>query len=559
MKSLLSMLLLFSVSIVTFSQKNTAPNTNQGNKQNAPTAKKETTKEDKGTKEDQDTVKVKLKPGETKITPGASGVKRSIGYRFSSAIGDEDPGDGIFRYNNKNVTSVSYIFVDKNDIKGEDQTNWYETWDDTTGATGRGQIVLVELNGDDVNIFNVTDVFIEGNGYWKFPVKYVSGKLPENDSIYFYVFNRIAHRGGEGNEGDEGIEEPVVETEAPADTVQVVEVITEAPADTVQVVEVVTEAPADTVPVVEVVTEAPVVAVGEEVEVVEEPRVTETKPVEPTHSQGTQSTTVAQGPPRVTETRQPTQEIPETKVTQPVPATRPVQGTQSTTVAQGPPRVTETRQPTQEIPETKVTQPVPATRPAQGTQTTTIARTTHVSEAPVTQNYYGSSTGLSHGKCYRGMIEIGYALRVGEYGMNNFRFNFINGFNIRNTSIGLGIGIRKYYDKASRHTDWHLVSSDIQIPVFLDVRTHFSSKKVTPYLGIGIGNSTGFDSDTTNNQPEGLYFHGTGGIWFNLSERFAVFGGFAYELQKLEYANVSDEILYKKYTYSISLNIGIAF
>ena len=189
------------------------------------------------------------------------------------------------------------------------------------------------------------------------------------------------------------------------------------------------------------------------------------------------------------------------------------------------------------------------TQPAQGTR---------INETPVTQNYYGS-TGVSHGKCYRGIIEIGYALRVSEYGMNNFRFNFINGFNIRHTSIGLGIGVRKYYEKPSRHPDWHIVSSDVQIPVFLDVRTHFSGKKVTPYLGVGIGNSTGFDSDTTNNKPEGLYFHGTGGIWFNISERFALFGGFAYELQRLEFANFSDEVPYNKYTNSISLNIGIAF
>ncbi|MCX6302675.1 MAG: hypothetical protein NTW82_10875 [Bacteroidia bacterium] len=127
----------------------------------------------------------KEKTQDNKITPGASGVKRSIGYKFSSISEDKDPGDGIFRYNNVNVTSVSWIYIDKNDIKGEDQTNWYKTWNETTGATGRGQLVLVALRGDNVNVFNITDVFIDGNGYWKFPVKYVSGKLPVNDSVYF--------------------------------------------------------------------------------------------------------------------------------------------------------------------------------------------------------------------------------------------------------------------------------------------------------------------------------------------------------------------------------------
>jgi hypothetical protein len=615
----------------------------------------------------------KGKPQDTKITSNASGVKRSIGYRFSTVTEDKDPGSGIFRYNNKNVASVNYIFVDKNDIKGEDQTNWYQTWDDNTGATGRGQIVLVELNGENVNVFDVTDVFIDGNGYWKFPVKYVSGKLPVNDSVYYYVFNRIAHGGGPGDKEQGTIVEEVNKVEEPPaveEVVTVAPVVEEAPAEVVvaeaPVVEapVVEEAPAEVVvaealvvevpvieeaPVVEVVTEAPVVVapvieevpaevvVGEapvvKAPVIEEapaevvvaeaaeekkvnesnaekpvilskkilkinrdtlviqgttvtegpPKITETKPVqkpeEPTaaevHPRITEtkpdtkpvSTTVAQGPPRVTETR--TERKTEgTTVTrdQPVESeTRTESKPVSTTVAQGPPRVTETK--TEETPAPQAPPKVTETKPAQettvvqGTKTAPVtqpARETKVAEVPVTQNYNTSSS-VGHGKCYRGIIEIGYALRISEYGMNNFRFNFINGFNIGHTSLGLGIGVRKYYDKPANHPDWLIVSSDVQIPVFLDVRATFSSRKITPYLGVGIGGSAGFDSDTTKNKSEGLYFHATGGIWFNLSDRFAIFGGFAYEMQRLEYANVFDEIPFKKYTNSISLNIGIAF
>src|SRR4030042_3649686 len=216
------------------------------------------------------------KPLDTRITPGASGVKRSIGYKFSSVAEDKDPGDGIFRYNKENVASVTWIYVDKNDIKGEDQANWYKTWDDTTGATGRGQIVLVELKGDNVNVFDVTDVFIDGNGYWKFPVKYVSGKLPANDSVYFYVFNRIAHGRGQGNEEEvEEVEEVVVVAEAP-----VVGVAPEVPAvekvEKVEEVVVVAEAP-----VVEVAPEIPAVEKVEEIVVVAEAPVVEVAPEVP--------------------------------------------------------------------------------------------------------------------------------------------------------------------------------------------------------------------------------------------------------------------------------------
>jgi hypothetical protein len=573
----------------------------------------------------------KGKPQDTKITSNASGVKRSIGYRFSTVTEDKDPGSGIFRYNNKNVASVNYIFVDKNDIKGEDQTNWYQTWDDNTGATGRGQIVLVELNGENVNVFDVTDVFIDGNGYWKFPVKYVSGKLPVNDSVYYYVFNRIAHGGGPGDKEQGTIVEEVNKVEEPPaveEVVTVAPVVEEAPAEVVvaeaPVVEapVVEEAPAEVVvaealvvevpvieeaPVVEVVTEAPVVVapVIEEVpaevvvgeapvvkapvieeapaevvvaEAAEEKKVNESNAEKPVilskkilkinrDTLVIQGTTVTEGPPKITETKpvqkpeEPTAAEVHPRITETKPDTKPV----STTVAQGPPRVTETK--TEETPAPQAPPKVTETKPAQettvvqGTKTAPVtqpARETKVAEVPVTQNYKTSSS-VGHGKCYRGIIEIGYALRISEYGMNNFRFNFINGFNIGHTSLGLGIGVRKYYDKPANHPDWHIVSSDVQIPVFLDVRATFSSRKITPYLGVGIGGSAGFDSDTTKNKSEGLYFHATGGIWFNLSDRFAIFGGFAYEMQRLEYANVFDEIPFKKYTNSISLNIGIAF
>jgi len=628
----------------------------------------------------------KGKDQDTKITPGASGVKRSIGYRFSSVIDVSDPGNGVFRYNNKNISSVTYIIVDKNDIKGEDQTNWYETWDKTTGATGRGRLTLVALKGDNVNVFDVTDVFIDGNGFWKFPVEYVSGTLPQNDSVYYYVFERIAHSGGgEGKEKDkdkvEGVEE-VEEVEAvevvegveeveEVEAVEVVEGVEEAPvvvaeepvvaaaepvveepvAEEVEAVEEVEpsfaeasedreveEAPvveaAPAVVVAEVpaaIEEAPPIVVNEApAEVVEEPvtkpqQVTKLTPIDqetktkPVVQPGEVTKEAPVTPETITKpVTQPTQErvtkpvatVTETKPvikpdqeTRTVPATQPAQATQ-TTVGTGRRTITSEKPATQPSQETKTTtvaretRTVPATRPSQPTQTkptiqpaptperkplpepeqgppaqialqpvqetqkepvTQPAPEKKYDDFPVVQNYYESSGGRSHGKCYRGIIEIGYALQVSEYGMNNFRFNFINGFNIKNTSIGLGIGVRKYFDKPANHPDWHLVSSDVQIPVFLDIRTRFSSKTLTPYLGIGLGGSQGLDSDTTNNKPEGLYFHATGGIWFNISDRFAIFGGFAYEMQKLQYANFSDEIPYKKNTNSISINVGIAF
>jgi hypothetical protein len=166
-------------------------------------------------------------------------------------------------------------------------------------------------------------------------------------------------------------------------------------------------------------------------------------------------------------------------------------------------------------------------------------------------------------KCYRGIIELGYAWGVGEYGISNFRFNFINGIMIgRFSSIGLGLGYRRYFTGSENYTDRSLYSPVSQFPVFLDLRTSFSTKRITPYLAVGIGGSAGYieeGSDSNTSRQEGLLFSPSGGIWFNVSDRFAVFAGVAYEMQKLEYVLISDNSHYKKNTSSISLNIGIAF
>ena len=431
MRSIIALLIFLSAGNITFAQKITSSDTTRNKNQKSSVSNKILPDKDQ-------------EPQDVQITPGSSGVKRSIGYKFSSLQGDGDPGTGIFRYNNDNVSGVTFIFVDNNDLKGEDQTKWYATWNDTTGATGRGQLILADTKGKNVNIFNVNGIFIDGTGFWKIPVKYVSGTLPVDGSIYYYVFNRIAHTVASGRTNKENEAAKVTQTTAVA--------------------------------------------------------------------QATRATQAAQ-------------------TTQTTQAAQRVQATQTTTA-------TQTKQPAQ------------TTRPYQTTQVT------QGGQYSATQNNFQSQN-IRRRKWYRGIIEIGYGLRVSEYGINNFRFNFINGFNIGHTSIGLGIGVRKYYDRPANHPDWHLFSGDIQMPVFLDIRTTFSSKKVTPYLALGIGNSAGYD--TVENKSEGLFFHTSAGIWFNISDRFAVFAGLAYEMQKLEYVLISDDSHFKKIASSVSLNIGIAF
>jgi len=222
-----------------------------------------------------------------------------------------------------------------------------------------------------------------------------------------------------------------------------------------------------------------------------------------------------------------------------------------------------------------VTQTVTVTQRKQDTNTNQQRQETNVTtgsttiiqnqSSQVNQNnrysYTQNTTSLqnpTHSKCYRGIIEIGYDLGLGSYGISNFKFNFINGFKIgQYASVGLGVGYRHYNYMNANHSDKFLVSSVNQIPIFIDLRTSFSGKKLTPYLAAGIGGSTGTGSGL---MQEGLYLTVSGGIWYNLSERLAVFAGLAYDHQRLEFSDTNPFTNnYNKYCNSLGINIGISF
>ncbi len=510
MRSIIVLFILLFIGNVTFAQTITSSDTTRKKNQ-------------KGSVNYQNLNKKEQEKQEIKITPGSSGVKRSIGYKFSALPGDVDPGNGVFRYNNGTISKVVFIYVDDYDLAGEDQTKWYSTWDDTTGATARGSVSIVEYEGKNVNVFNVTGVLVRGTGYWKIPVEYISGTLPANGDTYYYVFNRIAHK------KPQPVQEPqVAEAPKPVQKPQETQ-----PAQKPQVAE----------------TPKPIQK-PQETQPAQKPRVAQTIPTKDTVQAAVERRTML--PAKTTQTvpaRDTAVAAVERRTMQPAKTTQtvPARDTAQAAVER---RTTQASQTTQRIPSN---QQVPATQPNMVSPVT----------KPVVVDNIFATTSVRRRKCYRGIIEAGYAWGVGDYGINNFRFNFINGIMIgRFSSIGLGIGFREYFEGNENYTDRSLFSPGTQFPVFLDLRTSFSTKKITPYLALGIGNSAGYVSavsDTAKTRQEGLFFNTSAGIWFNVTERFAVFAGIAYEIQKLEYMLLSDNSHYKKNTSSISLNIGIAF
>jgi len=603
---------------------------------------------------------------DTRYQESSSGVKRSIHYKFSTVTSDSDPGNGIFRYNKDNKEGISYIYIDDFDLAGENQTKWYSTWDDTTGATGRGRINIVEYEGKNVNIFDVKGVFVKAEGYWKVPVEFISGSLPADGAVYYYVFERIKNK--DKSSKDEVnkeevtavvtpvVPQPATQPEAqpepapePAPVVQpvpepapVVQPVPEPapvvqptpepapvvqptpePAPVVQpapepapVVQPVPE-PAPVVqptpepaPVVQPVPEpAPVVqpapeptpvvqpapepapivqpAVPEQVAAQPQPEPVQPAPVievkqpepekeaepvteatrpekpKPQPQPRTRTNVPGQQPPRQ---QAPKQEQPRT-VSQPVQKSEPAQPAQQKPVTQ----TRTTQKPAQPQPapakkETPVSQP--ASKPQQQQTWPSQPSTRNTQPSPSVPSYPSTGGTVYSGipsfknsdgsRLWHGIIEAGYGLKTGDYGLNNFRMNFIGSISLgKHFKLGLGLGYRNYFDNPDKHPDWYLVSGKTQVPVFLDMRILFSKKKLTPFFALGIGGTT--EASKVDTTKHGSFINPSAGLWLRLGKNSALFADIAYEGLQMEYASPVDNIPFRRKNNSISLNIGIEF
>ncbi|MDD3737991.1 MAG: hypothetical protein PHP31_01685 [Lentimicrobiaceae bacterium] len=163
-------------------------------------------------------------------------------------------------------------------------------------------------------------------------------------------------------------------------------------------------------------------------------------------------------------------------------------------------------------------------------------------------NNIGLQPGLQPG--YKGIVELGHQIGVGDYRQNRFKFNFIFGHQINPyISMGVGTGLH-YYSGADA----------VLIPFFLDFRTNFINRKVSPYLSLGIGYS--FSYNVANRYiGEGILLTPTFGVSFKISDKSAMFFGFGYEMQRMN-NTVSYWGGYREDTENfgaISIKFGISF
>jgi long-subunit fatty acid transport protein len=165
-------------------------------------------------------------------------------------------------------------------------------------------------------------------------------------------------------------------------------------------------------------------------------------------------------------------------------------------------------------------------------------------------------------KKYKRIFELGYGLGIGYYGMNNFKLNFINSYQLNpNFMMGLGIGMRINKEKTDffENNKWPNIQKTV-IPLFIDLRRKFTEKRVSPFLALDIGGYLGIYG-FLDRIKGGFIFNTSGGFTYKISDNHAIIASVSYEMQDIEFI----EIGYPQSKYSrekvgsSGIHLGITF
>lgn len=147
---------------------------------------------------------------------------------------------------------------------------------------------------------------------------------------------------------------------------------------------------------------------------------------------------------------------------------------------------------------------------------------------------------------YRGFIDTGGAVGVGDYGDPVFSFSTSHGYQFGPYFfIGAGLGV-------DYHFDWETAF----MPIFADLRGYFINGKVTPFIGAKAGYSP-------LKNGEGTYFNPNIGASFFVSDDIALNITVGYNLQHTKMYHIAWNVVEPWYTWeiigAIIFKVGIEF
>ncbi|CAH1658773.1 hypothetical protein CHELA1G11_12858 [Hyphomicrobiales bacterium] len=131
---------------------------------------------------------------------GPAGPVIAASWNFSTTTTDADPGNGNVRLNHATPASATFLYFDNLDAGGATVTAWLDALDDSTTSGNKGTIRLAMVDTPTTFAdYRVTGAVVDGTGYRKVPVAYVTGSgTPTNGAKLAFSFARTGDAGPPG-------------------------------------------------------------------------------------------------------------------------------------------------------------------------------------------------------------------------------------------------------------------------------------------------------------------------------------------------------------------------
>lgn len=137
--------------------------------------------------------------------PAGSFGGLTVNYRFSTAVTDDDPGNGRVKFNDQTLPDATSLYVDDRDINGVDLQSFLRTIDDSTSPL-KGHFRIGVANAPSTfAIFTITAI-AEEDGYFKIDCAHVDGAFRfDNEAELILTFARTGDIGPTGSTGPQGL------------------------------------------------------------------------------------------------------------------------------------------------------------------------------------------------------------------------------------------------------------------------------------------------------------------------------------------------------------------
>ena len=166
--------------------------------------------------------------------------------------------------------------------------------------------------------------------------------------------------------------------------------------------------------------------------------------------------------------------------------------------------------------------------------------------------------------CYRGIVDGGYTIGIGDYDFGRFEINTSHGYQISPFFFvggGFGLHFMPEYETKGMNIALDQRDSKVDIPIFANLRVNFNKTKISPFVDGKAG------TYITNNG--GLYLNISAGCRFALNEKQAIDISVGYTIEKLEFETFNSFINYYSMNYTrsprqldtegVAIKVGVEF